>query len=214
MTCNKEGAILYRVWGCPTKSSFEISEELTKLKVPHTARIENRFVAVPGERALQAHLTDNPKRLKRGVVNFVVASYAELSLTNYPMLVTVKNALAQDSGIDPVVVRMTAMDYVAAISKPSVITKIQTAIYKIQPYSLRKSTQNLVLGFFNSQVSDRELAKVLGRSYKTMPVLELVKEGSKLREAVQELKTKTPEQVEAETGIPAFELRYVSKERP
>ena len=206
-------AILYRVWGCPTKSSFELSDKLASLMVPHTVRVGSSFAVVKGDRSVVAYITDNPKKLKRDVVNFVVASYAELSFTNYPTLVSVKGALRSKDEIKPIVKSMTAMDYVAVISKPSVITKIQTAIYRIQPYSLRKSTQALVLQFFNSQTSWRTLTTVLGRSYKTMPVLELVKEGARLRDAVQELKTKTPETVEAETGIPAFELRYVSKER-
>ena len=192
-----------------------MSIALQDLNVSHSIRWTNklRFVSCGFPQPKLVHITNDIHRLKSGAINFVVASFGELALTNFPLMVDVKSALLNPVETDVVVSRPSVMDYVNTITKPSLLGDIQTLVHKIQPYSLRKETQAMVIAYFAGTVSKSALEKALKRSYKTIALVELIKKSSALKNAVQLLKTNSAEEVEALTDVPAFELRYISKVR-
>lgn len=203
------------IWGSPVKSAWEISDELTQLRVSHTIRMGLKFSAVQLKSAQPrpVHVTD-VFQFKPGV-NFIVGSYAALAQTNIPVMKDVKDALQNPIKVQLQTTSMSALDYVRAVAKPSVLNRIQTLVYKIQPYSLRKEVQAKIIQYFTGQISISKMANFLKRSYKTTPIYELLESGDNLRKAIeQHMKYgKTAEELEVEFGVPAFEIRYLTKER-
>ena len=202
-------------------SPLEISHTLSKLSVSHTINVGRkiRFVNRKREQPLAVHVTQDVKDTRKGV-NFIVAAAAELELTNYsalpadmPLIDTLLDALIEAKMIIPKVVRRTSMDYVNLVAKPSLLNKIQTEIYRIQPYQLHKQTQLIVLDYFNSRVSVRQLKTLLADNLKHAALLQLLLKATSLRDAVARLKKESLEDVAATSGHPTFELLYISKER-
>jgi hypothetical protein len=214
----------YRIWGSVSHSPIAISYALAKLRVSHTLVSGKRTLVVDKKREqpVPVHVTPHLKDYRKGTVNFIVASAAELATTNYPLLSTlhtdslideVREALLKRVEIVPAVTEMLPIDYVNQVAKPSLLNKIQTQIYKIQPYSLRKTTQHLVLGYLKSEISESKIRKALADNLKHEELLPLVLAARPLREAVARLAQEPLEKVAAESGYPTFELLYISKER-
>lgn len=203
----------FYVWGSPAKSGWDISEELRYLNVSHTIKIDKKFkvVNLKQMQPKPVHITDDVHNLKAGGITFVVASYAELALTNYPEMVSVAQALTSPVLIVPSVKKLSVMDYVNSIAKPSALTHMQTMIHRIQPYSLRKSVQQMLTDYLKGKLGYAAFVRALKRSYKTVDMVNLISGTDKLKQAISELSVKTPEQLEAEYNIPAFEIRYVMK---
>lgn len=214
------------VFATPLYSSWQLSDALTQLRVSHSV-CAKRKTQPPMVRNLRrqqprwVHVTTDVRDIKSGSVNFITASYAELSLTNYPRLredlgdidATLRHALNNLVSTVPRVESRQPMDYVNEVSKPSLLNNIQTQLYKIQPYSLRKETQASVLSYFASKTSRNKIVRELERSFKTTGLIPLIDEGAKLRDAVARLKQEPLELVAEQTGISTFDLLYLSKVR-
>jgi hypothetical protein len=174
----------------------------------------------PFDQPMPVHVSDSVKDYRAKTVNFIVASLAELSLTNFTslqiednLLSSLKAALTKPVFIKPTFKVLTSMDYVNQVAKPSLLNKIQTEIYKIQPYALRKQTQVIVLDYFNNRISQRQLKQMMSNNLKQEAILPLLMQAQSLRDAVARLGKETVEEVAASTGHPTFELLYLSKER-
>lgn len=209
-------------------SPMEISISLRRLNVSHTRNTLGTVKRVDRklDQPMPVHVTDVVTDFRPQTVNFIVAAKAELSLTNFVDLSTISNssgdldsllvrALTNPKLIEPKVRTMSHMDYVHLVAKPSLLNKIQTEVYKIQPYALRKQAQSLVLDYLNSRVSDRQLKQAMSDNLKLEAILPMVLEARSLRDAVSRLKAgkETVEEVAIATGHPTFELLYISKER-
>lgn len=210
-----------RIWGTANYSAWDISTVLRKLRVAHTIDSGEKHcpqkVVQPGLEVPKVHVSPRVAGYRVGVVNFISASVAELSDTNFLPLVStdleaaVCHALRSPQAIVPDVKVWDASSYVDVIAHPSILNKIQTEVYRIQPYTLRKEIQALVLEFFNSRVGVRETMHILEKSVKTEKLKPVFKAALPLRAAVAMLKSKTAEQVAADTGFSAFELLYLTK---
>lgn len=211
----------YRIYGTSKHSPLQISHALSALRVSHTLTVnrETRIVNKKRPQPRAVHVTDELAGYRKGAVNFIVASLAELGMTNYMPLAyqdltdALKCALLSDSTINPKITKLSELDYVNLVAKPSLLNKIQTEIYKIQPYALRKQTQQTVLDYLNSRVSKKGLRDALSNNLKHETLLPLVLSAESLRNAVARLDKETPEEIAADTGHPTFELLYLSKER-
>lgn len=212
------------VFATPVYSAWEISDALSQLRVSHSILVKKttpplvRNLSRPQPKWV--HVSASVYDLRRGSVNFITASYAELSLTNYPRF---PESMDLDAGLRhmlqnpvltaPSVTKMRPIDYVNQVSKPSLLNNIQTQVYKIQPYSLRKETQAMILDFFGSKISKKTMVYALRRSFKTAGLIPLMEQGLALRDAVARLKSESVEAVAQDTGIPTFDLLYLSKVR-
>lgn len=210
------------VWATAEHSLFELADTLDKLNVSYSVKHGGKETVVNNGHSQPkwVHLSSDLTSIKKNSVNFISSSYAELSLTNYPMFSSpnlyehMKSMLVNPARLEEVIVRkMGVMDYVNSIAKPSLLNKIQTVIYKIQPYSLRKETQALVLDYFCSRISERKMLHTLRRSFKTAGLIPLIEQGSKMRDAVAQVASIPVELISEQTGIPTFELLYLSKQR-
>ncbi len=207
------------VYGTSTYSLYEISSALRKLRVSHSIvnGAKRMEVNLNKPQPKQVLLLENPAKVDPTAVNFIVASAAQLSLTTcsrlrgLPIVDAVKDALLRDELAPFEVNTWTAMDYVTSIAKPSKLNFIQTELLRIQPYSLRKEASAMMLKFFRGTASARAVSQTMRKSSKLTKLWELIQDYSELRDAVARLSNETPEQVSTSTGIPTFELLYISR---
>ena len=97
----------------------------------------------------------------------------------------------------------------------SFLNGIQTALYKITPYSLRKNTQIAIISYFYGDLPYTKLITHLESSNKLKTLLELCKDkqAKALREACIEAR-QNPEKVEKiakASGFASFEIVYIIK---
>ena len=209
------------VYSTSMYSPLEISYALSRLNVSHVleCRGVRKKITRPKPQPKAVYVTDSLTNYRPEAVNFIVSCIAELGLTNYTPLSSgtledvLKDALIKQVEIVPSVTVMSDMDYVNAVAKPSILNKIQTEVYRLNPYALRKQTHAIVLDYLNSKISKRKLKEVLSRNLKQEALLPLLLSADSLRNAVARLSKETPEEIEADTGHPTFELLYLSKER-
>lgn len=211
-----------KVWATSIYSPMEISEALRKLKVSHVLSTGRRELVFDSKRKQPSpvRIASDLNDVSLTSINFIVASIAELNLTNYKMLPRIeltealKTALQDKSTIKPKVRVLSPIDYVEQVARPSLLNKVQTEIYKIQPYALRKQTNAIVLSYLNSKISKKKLRKLLADNLKHEALLPLLLSADSLRDAVAEVaKGQAVEQVAEASGHPTFELLYLSKER-
>lgn len=210
MLCSVYGTARYSVW--------ELSHGLSQIEVTHQI-ISNRMRRKVGSGRVIASVSAEPELLDVKFTNFISASVSELSLTNFTqfsglgLLEDLREALSSPTVMETAIRPMTMADYVNWIAKPSALNLIQTEIYKINPYSLRKRTQELVLDFFNSRIT---LAKTIARlqdNLKHDRLVPLLIEAVPLRDAVARLSTETVAAVVESTGLQSFDLCYLASIR-
>lgn len=104
-------------------------------------------------------------------------------------------------------------DFVNASSKPSFLNHVQTAVYKINPYDLRKEVQSLVILYLSGKVSPTKMRAKLKSSFKLEALLLLMTDpqAGKLRAACEEALRKkvTVEEIAKRTGVASFDLLYI-----
>ena len=214
MTCET------KVFGTSMYSLVELSVALQALNVSHMTQTGNTRIEFKTDRVQSARvvLVDTPSKVVPSAVNFMVSSLAQLNLTTcsrlkvLPIVAAIREALTRDEEPPPFeVITLSAMDYVNLIAKPSKLNLIQTELLKVQPYSLRKEANAAMLKFFRGSMSAKQAHRLMRRSSKLTKLWEIVQSYSELKEAVQRMGEETPEQISLSTGIPTFELMYVTK---
>jgi hypothetical protein len=106
----------------------------------------------------------------------------------------------------------TILDYVQTATKPSYLNHIQTALYRITPYALRKDVQYTTIAFLDGQISLKTLRVKLKSNYKLAELLELVGDpkAEELRRAVARFKaTNMLDETAKEFNVETFEILYV-----
>ena len=107
----------------------------------------------------------------------------------------------------------STLDYVNSATKPSLVNKLQTEVYKLTPYALRKEVQQLMIAYLAGTASYTAMHKKLKSSLKLQRLGELLHlpKAKELREAVLMLNTTSVEDVAKKTGFETFELLYLSR---
>lgn len=103
-------------------------------------------------------------------------------------------------------------DYVNNATKPSFLNFIQTELYKLTPYDLRKDVQAMVIRYLDGAIKLKPLKDKLQSSHKLTNLLGLIMDSQtlKLREAIAEYKkTGNLEVTAVQYGIETFEILYV-----
>lgn len=104
------------------------------------------------------------------------------------------------------------MQYVQIASKPSALSHLQTAYYKITPYSHRKVVQQAVTEYLLSLRSFKSVSSVLKTTLRGEQILEMLQteECKGLRNAVKKVKKGAcPVQVSKELGVDTFDINYL-----
>lgn len=207
-------------------SPWDISNSLKHLNISHA--VVTSAVKGAGRRVVRYHSgkeqprwvqVSNTPLVHPDAVNFISLSFSELNTTNFPRFPPegiddgLRAMLCSTLRVVPKVEQYSPMDYVNMVAKPSLLNFIQTEMYKINPYALRKETQAMILQYFNSQVTVKVMTTFLQKSLRQATLVPLILEGIPLRDAVARLKTETLEEVARTSGYSTFELLYLSKVR-
>jgi hypothetical protein len=102
-------------------------------------------------------------------------------------------------------------DYVNAATKPVFLNHVQTAIYKIAPYTLQKEVRSLSVAYLAGAASLTVLKRKLKTSFKLeeLSALMLSDRARALRDAVAQSRNTPVEQVAKTGGFEPFEINYV-----
>lgn len=104
-------------------------------------------------------------------------------------------------------------DYVNASSKPSFLNHVQTIIYKINPYDLRKEMQPLVIMHLSGMAPAAKIRIKLKSSFKLEPLMRLLEDpqADKLRAACETVlkHNADPYVVAKQSGVDSFDILYL-----
>lgn len=210
------------VWSSPVYSRWELSDGLRQLRVTHTIDPEDKMcrarrINMKRSQPREVHIAGSISGLRPNAINFIVASYGLLSHTNIPSIQgtdldqALRLALLSDRVTKVKVLKLGPVDFMNLIAKPSLLNEIQTEIHRIQPYSLRKETNSMVIRYFNSKIGKRQLVQFLNRSLKLDRLKQAVLKGDNLRAAVAQLPSMDAETIALQMDVPAFDIVYLSK---
>jgi len=103
-------------------------------------------------------------------------------------------------------------EYVNSATKPSFLNFIQTELYKITNYQLRKEVQGLTIAYLAGALPISVLRRRIKSSHKltALGTYVLSDKAKQLKDAIAMLKTTSMEQVVKSTGFQQFELMYVT----
>lgn len=107
---------------------------------------------------------------------------------------------------------LTIAEYVDIATKPSFLNDIQTALYKITPYGLRKEVQEQIIDYLAGHMAYTALNRKLKSSLKleTLQYLLSMDKAKAFRDAVLALRNSTIDEVAKAHGFETFELLYIS----
>jgi hypothetical protein len=231
--------MILSAFGIPDYSPLQVSELLKYLSMSHTLEggyVRHLTCTVDGlckEQPVWPIVVDRIKAIPRirtttdRQVLFVCDSRAALSQTNlgtelWPehrgieTLRTLKKVLVQSNkskGWTLTTSEPTTLEYVESASKPSYLNLIQTLLYKLTPYALRKEVQHLVISYLAGTASYTALNKKLRSSLKLQDLSVLLNDpkAKELRAAVSLLSSMSVEEVAKTTGFQTFEILYISR---
>lgn len=232
------------VYGIPEHSPFHISAALCELNITH--RLVGfggnlKEVVVAHEQPATVYLADNPFNLKliqaRSTTPFIIflsMSEDAMGTTNCrilkgralkTMLMTALIESHPQRVKEPFVFREEPKgldDYVNEATKPTFLYYIQTAIYKLTPYSLVKEARTLIISALYGAIPMKKLYEFLGTSLKLEDLKNLLKDdkAKQVRELVHEAKRQLAlgdtrredeivEKVVGASGLEAFDILYV-----
>lgn len=214
-----------------TAAPVQICQALTQLQVSHSTLMSdfNLGFAQPSWVGVIPGVSYMPRYTSRKSrqILFICDSLALLSTCNIRILNTnditmlgdvVKRALEHSAEYpleDWELVRNepTTNEYVHSATKPSYLNFIQTALYKISNYPLRKEVQGLIIKYLNSDIKLQPLMVKLNSNLKLQELAVLLKDEKAvvLRNAVAAFRTsKNLEAVSKEFKTETFEILYVT----
>lgn len=214
-------------------SPLELSAALTQLRIAHIV-VDNSLMARPYvvdiglQQPAWPVILPSLKALRRfdlphqRQILYVCGSTAELEATNLRVIKDWKATLIQSlkyavlHEFQPTwelqVKEMAIEDYVEIATKPSFLGDVQTAIYKITPYDLRKAVQAQFIAYLAGIGGFQALRTKLSSSYKLEVLRSLLADPrcAVLRNAVTwAKKTGDVENVAVQTGVEKYEIMYL-----
>lgn len=231
--------MILSAYGLVDVSPHELSTVLQNLRMSHTlVRGVGRtlYMTVDGmckEQPVWPVVIDRMKAINKTPANrdrmvyFVCDARAALSTSNVSQALwpeyrglmdittSVKQALMAANSLTHdwqfVCNEPTIEDYVNIATKPSFFNHVQSAMYKITPYNLRKEVNTMCVAYLAGSVSVTVLKRKLKSSHKLEVLLGLMdsQKARDLRDAVHQARSNTVESVAKSTGFESFEILYV-----
>lgn len=214
-----------QVWVTTKYSPARLTDALRQLNVQHSVEVTRTG---PRRRASgcvkeggqdKVHITRRLDDVRPGICNFIVCCHAEAVRIRAPklpekcsLLDAVRYALEceVEGGyqVDP---ETTPLQYVAAVSAPSLISEIQTHLLRVNPYALRKSAEALVIATLSGGVSTVEAKRRFRNNLRTASIADLLDKAAPLRKAVISSRSMGVEAAAELHQVPTFEINYVRK---
>lgn len=116
-----------------------------------------------------------------------------------------------DSGLEITVDEPSLLEYVDKASKPSLLRDIQTLVYKINPYALRKDIQFVVMLYLSGKISRKAAFTEIALCSRSRELQELLQSPASqiLIKALKKAQDLPTQQVADEFGIDVFDLNFV-----
>jgi hypothetical protein len=222
---------ILQAYGIIDCSPIQISEALRALNLSHTLEGGTRRLTYDGlckEQPVWPVVVDHVRNIHRvsgeRLVLFVTDCRALLATTNLSTFLwpdnrgpslqaSIKSALVSAHRVNSdwslVSKEPTTLEFVNSATKPSFLNLIQTQIYRVTPYALRKEVQQVIIAYLAGIESYTVMHRKLKSSLKLQTLYELLhlQKAKDLREAV--LMGGDVEEVAKSTGFAPFELRYI-----
>lgn len=222
-----------------TSSILKVSEQLLTLNIAHSvitknnSQINERFLHLGLTQPAWPVLIDGLSCINKTqfadnmpIILFVCDSLSSIQLCNIQQIKSddlksnIKKALIYAVS-NPIVGgwKLTSKEpsieeYVNAVSKPQILNEIQTSIYKIAPYALRKEVQALVISYLANDVQQSQLKFKLQSNYKLAEILDICcsDKAINLRKAVLAFnKCGNIDLVSNEYSIASFQILYITR---
>jgi hypothetical protein len=230
--------MILSAFGLVDTSPYELSDMLRHIRMSHTlvgGFVRTLHLTVDGlcsQQPVWPVVIDKVKTIKKVHIKkdhrvyFVCDSRAALAATNirkdcWP---EIRNATVEDSIVRALLVSkagkgdwvlkttdLSIEHYVDIATKPSFFNNIQTQLYRITPYGLRKEVNLMCVSYLAGATSWMVLKRKLKSSLKLVQVLELMdtQKARDLREAVRQARSADVEVVAKATSFETFEILYV-----
>lgn len=155
-------------------------------------------------------------------VLYVCGSLAELQETNLRVIrdwrlhltASLRHAVVSpfNSQWVPIIREQPIEDYVKTATKESFLNLVQTAIYELTPYDLKKTVQLMVVSYLAGELKWRPLQQKLNSSYKLERLKALMSDPqcAVLKAAIVEYRKSSLEEIVAKQfGVEPFDILYV-----
>lgn len=221
-----------------TSSLIKVSEQFIALNISHSILTKNKLQVV--ERVVDLGVTqpawpvlmDTLSCVNRVLINrspqilFVCDSLSSIELCNISQIKTddLKSTLRKaliyavanpiENGWVLTSKEPSLEEYVKAVTKPQILNEIQTLLYKIAPYALRKEVQAMVISYLAGDLQQSVLRAKLQSSYKLTDILNICfdAKAENLRKAVIAFnKCKNIDLVSSEYNIHSFQILYITR---
>ena len=230
---------MYGIYGIYHKSLYEICQTLSQMKKNYDIYGEkfNEYKRVKhsSRQAFPIYIVQSLKRAKRlsnleSGLMIICDSHPALRKANASKLlypgIKLKQALykaisecstrkANKKFIKLKVEPLKLKEVLKVATTYSFLNGIQTALYKITPYSLRKSSQTAIISYFYGDLPYNKLMQHLESSEKLKTLLNLCKDkqAKALREAcIEAVQNPTKlEKIAKASGFASFEILYIIK---
>lgn len=230
-------SLILQAYGIPSASPLQVSNELSALRVSHS--IHGIALRTTVDRPTIKHTSHEQPywviivhrvanirkvQINRPCVLLVCDAYAQLQTCNVGVFpfTGLQDSLQQalvnatshpvQGGWKLIQRSPTIDDYVNTATKPSYLNHLQSALYRILPYGLRKEVQALTIGYLAGVTSKSRLIEKLKSSFKLDELRTLLKDpkAGELREAVALFrKNNDLDLTVKETKFESFEILYV-----
>lgn len=215
-----------RICGTHRYSPLQLSEAVSALNLTHlvyrahssTKTVLRRRIGEGEASVLIADGLNSIRRKRRGLV-IVTAPKAELALTNIPQLesddlVADIRAHLKRAPVELDIHVASVMDFVNVAVRPSILTDIQTTLYRISNTQLRKAAQVALVRTLDSKHSVTKLIRDLSANLYTAPLSELARhpDFEALRAAVLRFRQGEDSlSIELSTKFTSFDILYVAR---
>lgn len=230
--------MMYGIFGIYHKSCLEVCQTLNDLNISYTVygkeynqikHVSNKLKSMPVYVIDSLYRAGRLDNLLPGI-QIICDSQPALAKSNvnhklYPGL-TLRNALKQAVLMSKEnrlskkhkklkVHSLTLQEVLKSATTYSFLNGIQTALYKITPYSLRKDSQKYIISYFYGDTSYTELMNKLESSEKLSVLLKLCKDqqAKALRQAciLARKDMSKVEKIAKASGFASFEIVYIVK---
>lgn len=232
--------MILKAWGVSSLTPLDISRELEKLRVSHsnigyctqTSQYVRRArdFRIKGQGkwpvvldSIAAYHRLSTLERKKNLILYVFCSKQEILHTNLDLWIPNKQNLRQS-----LIYSLTTLDegkefkleeyeptlemHIDLAARPSALSDLQTAYYKINPYEHRKQVQEVVILYLASEVGESKLERTLRTTLRGEELLGMLNtvECQNLKEAITYARAgNSVEEAAAKFNVEGFDISYI-----
>jgi len=230
--------MIIKAWGVLEHTPLVLSNVLSQLNVSHSVMAcagpncqYRELHGTGGEQPAWPVVMQNINELNRvhdyverdRIIAFVFDSKAAITNSNLTIwspcidMYTELQTLLLQEDKEPFKLELrelSALDYVKIASKPSVLSELQSAWCKVNPYSLRKKVQEVIVLYLCADLSKTTMRRTLEFTIHGKLIEDLLaKDGQTLKSAVSMARLKSVDEAATHYDIDPFDINYLLSSR-